>query len=213
MTPDLFFPPRYPSLFTIGHSNHEMPEFVSLLTRHGVNAIADVRSHPYSRFHGQFNREALAEALKRAGIQYVFLGRELGARRTEMESYQDKQARYELVSELPAFREGLERVRRGLASHRIALMCAEKDPITCHRTILVCRRLRSDAIDIRHILEDGAIETNEEAESRLLEAVGLPPVSLFNDRSELIEEAYDLQGERIAYTEPDEPATSNGDAA
>lgn len=202
-----------PCLFTIGHSDHEMSEFVSLLAQHGVNAIADVRSQPYSRFHGQFNRETLAELLKRAGIQYVFLGRELGARRSERESYQGKQARYDLISQLPAFRDGLDRLRRGLAAHRIALLCAEKDPITCHRTVLVCRHLRSDPVVIQHILEDGSIETTEQAEARLLETVGLPPTHLFKDSSELIEQAYDLQGERIAYTESEVPhATSGGTA-
>ena len=118
-----------PSLFTIGHSNHEMTAFVSLLSgADGVNAIADVRSHPYSRFHGQFNRETLANVLeaRRDPVRLSWPG--TWARRTEPESYQENQARYELVSELPAFREGLERVRRGLASHRIALMCAVERP-------------------------------------------------------------------------------------
>lgn len=200
-----------PCLFTIGHSDHEMSEFVSLLARHGVNAIADVRSQPYSRFHGQFNRDTLAELLKRAGIQYVFLGRELGARRSERESYRGKQARYDLISQLPAFRDGLERLRRGLATHRIALLCAEKDPITCHRTVLVCRHLRSDPIIIQHILEDGSIETTEQVEARLIEAVGLPPTHLFKGRSELIEQAYDLQAERIAYTESEVPHATRGE--
>jgi uncharacterized protein (DUF488 family) len=199
-----------PYLFTIGHSDHEMAEFVSLLTRHGVNAIADVRSQPYSRFNGQYNRETFAELLKRAGIQYVFLGRELGARRSERESYHEKQARYDLIARLPAFREGLDRLRKGVRTHRISLLCAEKDPLTCHRTILVCRHLRSEPIDIRHILEDGSIETMEQAESRLLEVVKLPTEHLFRPRSELIEQAYELQGERIAYTESDAPPVTNG---
>ena len=190
-----------PTLFTIGHSDHEMPEFAALLARHGVNAIADVRSQPYSRFHGQFNREILAESLGRAGVEYVFLGRELGARRVERECYRDRQARHDLIGQLPAFRDGLERLRRGIASHRIALLCAEKDPLTCHRTILVCRQLRREPIDIRHILDDGSLETTDEAETRLIELVGLPPAHLFCDRSELIEQAYDRQAERIAYTE------------
>ncbi len=199
-----------PCLFTIGHSDHEMPDFISLLTRHGVTAVADVRSQPYSRFNGQFNRETLFELLKRAGIQYVFLGRELGARRSERESYEGKQARYDLIARLPAFREGLDRLRRGFGTHRIALLCAEKDPITCHRTVLVCRHLRADSIEMRHILEDGSIETTEQVEARLLEVVGLPPSHLFKDRSELIEEAYELQGERIAFTESEVPVASGG---
>lgn len=202
-----------PTLFTIGHSNHEMPEFLSLIARHGVDVIADVRSQPYSRFHGQFNREPFAVSLKGAGIQYVFLGRELGARRTERDSYEDNQARYDLIGQLPAFREGLERLRRGLVTHRIALLCAEKDPLSCHRTILVCRHLRFDAIDIRHILEDGTIETHERAELRLLSKVGLPPDDLFCSRAELVEQAYDLQGKRIAFVESEESPDASGDSA
>ncbi|MCH8165399.1 MAG: DUF488 domain-containing protein, partial [Planctomycetes bacterium] len=146
-----------------------------------------------------------------ARIQYVFLGRELGARRSERESYEGKQARYDRIALLPAFREGIERLRQALGSHRIALVCAEKDPITCHRTVLVCRQLRSDPIEIQHILDDGSIETMEQSESRLLKVVGLPNADLFQDRSELIEQAYDLQAERIAYTESDTaPITSGG---
>lgn len=202
-----------PRLFTIGHSDHKMAAFASLLTPHGVNVVADVRSHPYSRFHGQFNREVLGQSLKGLGIKYVFLGRELGARRAERESYRNRQARYDLISQLPAFRDGLERLRRRVASHRIALLCAEKDPITCHRAILVCRHLRSDPVDIRHILEDGSLETTEHAESRLLEMVGLPPQDLFHERAELIEQAYDLQAQRIAYTEVEAPAITSGEMA
>jgi DNA-binding LacI/PurR family transcriptional regulator len=202
-----------PTLFTIGHSNHEMPEFVALLARHGVDVIADVRSQPYSRFHGQFNREPLAASLKEAGIRYVFLGRELGARREERESYDGGQASYDLIGRLPAFRAGLERLRRGVASHRIALLCAEKDPISCHRTILVCRHLRSDPIGIRHILEDGSLETHGQAELRLLAKVGLPPDDLFCSREELLAQAYDLQGKRIAFVESEDASAMGDDLA
>jgi len=202
-----------PSLFTIGHSDHEMPELIALLTRHGVNAVADVRSRPYSRFHGQFNRETLAEALHRVSIQYVFLGRELGARRIEPESYQNGQARYDLISRLPAFHDGLDRLRHGLASHRTALLCAEKDPITCHRMVLVCRQLRFESIEIRHILENGSIETTDQVEARLLEAVELPTEDLFHNREQLIEQAYDIQAERIAYVEAERPVLADGGQA
>lgn len=199
-----------PCLFTIGHSCHEITEFIALLGRHGVNAVADVRSQPYSRFHSQFNREALTESLQRAGIQYVFLGDELGARRSEPDSYQDNQARYDLIARIPAFHDGLGRLRRGVVSRRIALLCAEKDPITCHRMVLVCRHLRSEPVEIRHILADGSLESMDSAEARLLDAVGLPATDLFRSRAELIEEAYDLQAERIAYSEPEVVPTENG---
>jgi uncharacterized protein (DUF488 family) len=199
-----------PCLFTIGHSDHELAHFVSLLARHGVNAIVDVRSQPYSRFHGQFNRETVAEVLRIAGIEYLFLGRELGARRIERESYRKGQARYDLIRGLPAFAVGLNRLRQEACSRRICLLCAEKDPITCHRTILVCRYLRGDAIDIRHILDDGSTETTEQAETRLLDSVGLPTANLFQDRFQLVEEAYDIQAERIAYTESEASQVLDG---
>lgn len=187
-------------LFTIGHSAHDLSLFLSLLSRHGINAVADVRSQPYSRFHRQFNRESLAESLKQARIAYVFLGRELGARRIEQESYRNDQARYELIRELPAFREGLARVRNGMARHRLALMCAEKDPVTCHRAILVCRALRHDGIEIAHILKDGSLETTPQLEARLVSLTGVSVPDLFRERRDLIEEAYDRQADRIAYT-------------
>ncbi len=85
------------------------------------------------------------------------------------------------------------------------VLCAEKDPLTCHRTILVCRHLRSD-LAIRHILEDGTIETNEQGEERLLALLNMPSATLFQSKDDLIEEAYDRQGERIAFVESPEEA-------
>ncbi len=203
----------HPRLLTIGHSDHEIEKFIELLRSHGVTAVADVRSSPYSRFHGQFNREPLMQSLRGAGVDYVFLGAELGARRSERECYVDGQAKYERVARLPAFRAGLDRLRRGLETHTIALMCAEKDPITCHRMVLVCRHLRSEPIEIAHILADGQIETTDDAETRLLEATNLAGGSLFEERSALVERAYGIQGEKIAYTESEVGPVVQGGAA
>lgn len=185
-------------LFTIGHSNLSIEEFVGLLTKHGVTAIADVRSSPYSRYLPHFNREPLKQALSAIGVAYVFLGEELGARRNEEPCYVDDVARYELIAKTEAFQKGLTRLKEGAAKHAIALMCAEKDPLTCHRTILVCRQLREQA-EISHILETGEVETQLQAETRLLRLVGLPERDLFRSRAELLEEAYMRQGAEIAY--------------
>lgn len=190
------------ALFTVGHSTHEWDRFASLLRRHDVTAIADVRSSPYSRFNPQYNRETLVRGLETIGIAYVFLGRELGARREERDCYVDRQARYERIAESPLFHEGLARIREGLKRHRIALLCAEKDPITCHRTVLVCRELRHDSITVNHILEDGSLESTADMELRLLDATGVPATDLFRSREELTDEAYRRQGRRIAWTEP-----------
>ena len=193
-------PSELNTLFTIGHSNQECARFLELLGRHEITAVADVRSQPYSQFTPQFNRETLEAALGQRRIKYVFLGRELGARREERECYVVGQARYDRIRTLPLFQQGLERLRRGIMSERIALMCSEKDPITCHRTILVCRELRAE-MAIGHILEDGGLESIADAETRLLKLMGLPEGDLFSEREELIERAYDMQARAIAYAE------------
>ena len=198
------------SLFTIGHSGHSLDRFLKLLVVNGVTAVADVRSRPYSRFNPQFNREVLGNFLRSNRIYYVFLGDELGARRVEPECYVANKARYDRIVQLPTFQSGLTRVRNGLADHRIALMCAEKDPITCHRSILVCRHLRDGATTINHILEDGSLESGVSAESRLLGLLRLDMPELFGSREEMVERAYDAQAEKIAYVRSGEPSDDQG---
>lgn len=201
--------PAIHDLLTIGHSHHEWVHFEALLRQHEITAVADVRSSPYSRYTPQFNREPMQACLRSVDCAYAYLGRELGARRHEPECYDGRTARYDLVAESSEFRAGLERVRDGLRNHRVALLCAEKDPITCHRMVLVCRHLRGETFNIFHVLDDGRLESTDEVESRLLRAVGVPETGLFQDRSALVEEAYERQGRRLAWVEPD----SNDQAA
>lgn len=195
-----------PIIYTVGHSNVPIEGFVALLRRHGISAIADVRSHPYSRYLPHFSQPALRAALREAGIHYVFLGRELGARPDDTSCYEGGRAVYGRIAARPAFARGIERLRGGAAKERIALLCAEKDPIVCHRTILVCRHLRGAGTSIAHILADGSLETHADLERRLLQLHGLDQLSLFEPRPlpQLIGEAYDRQGEAIAYTREDD---------
>src|SRR5688572_26406621 len=186
-------------LFTIGHSTHEQSTLLRLLELHGVTAVADVRSNPFSARLPQFNRPVLDKALDEWGIRYSFLGKELGARRDEQHCYVDGQARYDRIAETPAFTEGIKRVLNGLENYRIALLCAEKDPITCHRTILVCRHLRRAGVTINHILADGSLEPHHAAEARLRAQFGLQQPSLFDTPEQQLEEAYDRQSLKIAY--------------
>ena len=129
-------------VFTIGHSNLEVAKFVALLKQHGIQAVADVRSSPYSQYNPQFNRESLQRALREQGISYVILGEELVARRSEPECYVNGRADYSLIAQTPAFSRGLDRISQGAAKMLVAMMCAEKDPLDCHRCILVSPRLR-----------------------------------------------------------------------
>jgi uncharacterized protein (DUF488 family) len=193
-------------LFTIGHSNHELSELLRLLQMHQITAVADVRSSPFSARLQQFNKPVLKMALDQAGITYVFLGAELGARRSEQNCYVEGQARYDLIARTPAFKEGIARVLKGIEKFRMTLLCAEKDPITCHRTILVCRELRRVGVAIDHILADGSIESHEALERRLRAQLGLDQPSLFETPEQQLEEAYDRQALKIAYRagDPDE---------
>lgn len=189
-------------LYTIGHSTHPADKVLKLLRDHGVTAVADVRSRPYSRMNPQFNRESFSSRLKEAGIAYVFLGRELGARPEDPSCYVDGKVQYDLLAKTALFQAGLERVVQGMSSHCVALVCAEKDPLACHRAILVCRHLVARGLKVEHILEDGRLESHEDALARLLTELGLPERDLFRSRNEIIEEAYTRRGQQIAYTGP-----------
>lgn len=189
------------TLYTIGHSTHTAEKVIHLLQCHGVTAVADVRSLPYSRVSPHFNREEFALRLNSAGIAYVFLGEELGARPKDRSCYENGKVQYDRLARTPLFETGLERILRGMKSHTIALMCAEKDPITCHRAILVCRHLLKRGVRIAHILEDGSLESQEEAVSRLLRELELPEYDLFQSREEMIEAAYARRGQQIAFVE------------
>ena len=185
-------------LFTIGHSTHSIENFVDLLLKRDITAVCDVRSMPYSRFNPQFNQEFLKKQLKAQGISYVFLGKELGARSANLSCYEDGKVQYSRLANEPLFREGLRRVQKGMQDHRIALMCSEKEPLDCHRTILVCRELRSHCIEIEHILANGELEAHSAAEMRLMDLLEIKE-DMFRDEKQCIEEAYEKQAKRIAY--------------
>jgi uncharacterized protein (DUF488 family) len=187
------------TIYTIGHSNHELPTLARLLETHSVTAIADVRSHPYSRFAPQYCRKPLEGGLADAGIGYVFLGRELGARSPDPACYVDGRVQYDRLATQPAFLEGLKRLAQHAERHRIALLCAEKDPIDCHRALLVGRRLWGSGIPVEHILADGSLESQRALESRLLALCKLADADLFKNRDELVADAYEILGRRGAY--------------
>jgi uncharacterized protein (DUF488 family) len=191
-------------LYTIGHSNHEIDHFLDLLEMHGITAVCDVRSSPYSRYNPQYNRELLQTALKSRRIAYVFLGNELGPRSDDPACYVDGKVQYSRLAATAIFRSGIERLSAGMQTYRIAMMCAEKDPITCHRMILICRALRREPIEIEHILGDGSLESLSRSEQRMLLELKLPQLRLFERPENLVQRAYDTQSERIAFIRDDE---------
>lgn len=189
-------------LYTIGHSTHEFSTFLGLLRNHRIEVVVDVRSQPFSRL-AWFCGPSLKRELKAGGLRYVFMGDELGARRQERECYIGRRADYDLIARTTAFKEGIRRIRDGVANYRIALMCAERDPLNCHRTVLVCRHAKSFS-NISHILADGHLESHADAELRMMSRYTAPEGDLFRSRIELLNEAYRRRGEEINYVEQPE---------
>ncbi len=191
--------PLKTTVYTVGHSNQTMEAFTALLIQSGVSAIADVRSVPYSRYNPQFNREALERSLRDHGISYVYLGKELGARSDDPSCYKDGQVQFPMVARTPLFRLGIDRVILGSTQYRIALMCAEKDPLNCHRSLLVSRDLNDRGVDVVHILSDGQTESYDASMSRLMDEVGVPEEDLYLARQDLIAAAIAKKAGQVAY--------------
>ncbi|MDD3925776.1 MAG: DUF488 domain-containing protein [bacterium] len=186
-------------IYTIGHSNHNIQTFIELLRKHDITALGDVRSHPYSRYATQYSKDAIKSALTDAGIAYVFLGDELGARSKNYACYEQGKVQYDRLAQEPSFAEGIKRIMRGMDRYRIVLMCAEKDPLVCHRALLVARKLCEKGVLISHIQANGSLERHQDMESRLLVACKLPAGDLFREREEFVAKAYSIQGDRVAY--------------
>lgn len=197
-----------PTVWTIGHSNHTLDHFLELLRTHAIDVVADVRSTPFSRRHPHFNRERLKAALAGAGggIDYIFLGAELGARSPDPACYDaDGRVVYERLAKTDAFTAGLDRVISEAANRRVAVMCAEKDPLSCHRTILVTPRLIARGLTVMHILADGTIEPHSPAtEDRLIaETFKREQPDLFRSRDDILAEAFQRRETAVAYRMPD----------
>ena len=191
---------RYP-VFTIGHSNHSPAAFRALLQQGGVAAVADVRSAPYSRYAPHFNRAALKDGLEKAGIAYLFLGGELGGRPADRSCY-DAAGRvcYDRVAAADFFADGLRRIIHQADDRRLALLCTEKEPLECHRSLLVARALTERGVAVKHIHANGDLESHAAAMERLLALFKLPPNGdLFRSKDETIAAALTRQAQRVAY--------------
>ena len=191
---------QYP-VFTVGHSNHSLETFIKLLLRHDVAEVVDVRSTPYSRHIPRFNLESLNRMLDGMGIGYAFLGRELGGRPSDRSCYDaNGRVRYDRVANTALFDDGLRRVMRDANERRIALMCTEKEPLECHRTLLVARILSERGVAVAHILADGGTENHSAAMDRLLDMFKLPhDGDMFTSRAEVIADALTRQAQKVAY--------------
>ncbi len=185
-------------IHTIGHSYHSIERFLTLLRGAGIQCVADVRSVPFSRRFPQFGRKALAASLDAAGIAYWFLGDALGARPRDPDCWENGKVSYARIAASAAFQQAIDALIEGSHAKRIALMCAEKEPLDCHRTILVGRELVRLGAELAHIHADGRIESQAELEERLLH-LAKEKVDLLTGRDSALAHAYDRQGRRMAY--------------
>ena len=178
-----------------------MDAFVSLLQKHRVHEVVDIRSSPYSRYTAHFNSDVIGEALDQIGIRYVFLGGALGGRPMDPYCYDtDGRVRYDRIANTDLFDDSIRDLTRGADERRIALMCTEKDPLDCHRTLLVAPSLVASKINVEHILADGSLENHDAAMDRLMDSFRLPPNGdLFRPRAEVIEEALSRQAKRVGH--------------
>ena len=191
-------------LLTVGHSILEFENFAALLKDHGVELVVDVRSTPQSGRQPQFSLPGFEKLLRAEQFDYLFLGEELGGRPDDADAYGpngvvDYQARRKSY----AFHAGLDRLRKELERRTVAMMCAEEDPLECHRFLMVCPELTKVGVFPLHIRKGSRIETQEEAENRLLADTGFESVAantLFpGARIGALEDAYKLQAEKFAF--------------
>ena len=187
--------------FTIGHSNHPVEVFLELLLTHAIEEVVDVRSSPHSRYNPQFNRKTLQATLVDAGVGYVFMGGELGGRPADPSCYDGSgRVQYDRLAETEAFGEGIRQIVRRAGERRIALMCSEKEPLDCHRTLLIARVLTAQGVAVAHILADGSLEGHAAAMNRLLDGFNLPrDGDLFRSKEQLIADAISRQARKVAY--------------
>lgn len=154
-------------LYTIGHSNHLLTDFLNLLLKYGIDCIVDVRSIPASKYSPQFNKETLQGFLRSYNMDYQFFGYELGARRNDSFNelgYVD----FELTVQTALFQEGVHKLTPLLEKKNIALMCSEADPLECHRFSLVGRYYHEEGLDVNHILKDATISSHEALEQKMI---------------------------------------------
>lgn len=196
-------------IYTIGHSNYSVDKLIDMLKFYDINCVIDIRGTPYSKYNVQFNKETIRKTLTDRGYLYIYMGKEFAVQRMNKSSYtKEGYADFEKAMRDEHFLEGIKRLKNGLnKGYKIALMGAMQDPINCHRAILVGRALREKSFNVKHILHEGTLASQEELEERILEKYFSTRNQLTIDsllgqeptKEELIIEAYRKSNREIGY--------------
>ena len=187
------------TIFTIGHSNHDITDFINLLLVNQIELVIDVRSAPYSKIYPHFNRNTLEVSLTKNSIKYLFLGDSVGGRSNSIKDYSKGRIIYKKIAEKEEYISSIYLIISLSSEHKTVLMCSEKEPLECHRTLLVSRSIEMLKVKILHIHRDGQIESQDEAIQRLLKIWNLDSPSLFGEDAERIDEAFTKQESKYAY--------------
>lgn len=194
------------TLFTIGYSGFKIVDFLSTLKMYNITLVVDVRSLPYSQYYSDYNKDKLSAILNGSGIYYRNYILEFGARQEDKHYYPNGYLDFEMFSKSKNFITGVDKLKKAMEhDYSFALMCSEKDPINCHRAILVSRAFHNAGYQVIHLLPDGKTTTQSELEERLLN-IFFPERNQINlflpnlTTEEYIVEAYKKQNEIIGYS-------------
>jgi len=198
------------TIYTVGHSTHSHEHFLELIKSKDINCVVDVRSVPFSRYANNYNKDVIKAFLNRNHLIYLYMGEELGARQSSPSLYTPEgYLDFEKTSKSKIFLSGIKRIMDGLEKkYSITLMCTEKDPIECHRAILVAKELIKNGCTVIHIMDNGQTQTQDQLEQRMLDHYfpNWGQQSLFEEvesnlsRDELILKAYQLKNKEIGYS-------------
>ena len=196
-------------IYTIGHSNYTIEKLIDMLKYYNINCVVDIRGTPYSKYNVQFDKETIRYTLSKAGFIYIYMAKELAAKRINKQSYNEEgYSDFEKVIKEKEFLEGIERLKNGCnKGYNIALLGAMQEPIRCHRAILVGKALRKSGFNVKHILDDYSIASQDDIEQMLLDKYFSNRNQMTIDdlignsltREEMIEEGYRLANKEIGY--------------
>ena len=167
-------------IYTIGHSNYSMEKLIQMLRYYNIDTVVDIRGTPYSKYNVHFDKERIKYSLTKSGFIYIYMAKELAAKRINKISYNEEgYSDFEKLVQEEDFIKGIERLKDGCnKGYRIALLGAMQDPIRCHRSILVGRALKEAGFNVMHILDDLSIKNQDYIDERVLD-------KYFSDRSQL----------------------------
>ena len=196
-------------IYALGHSNYPFDKLIDILKKYKINCVVDIRAIPYSKYNTQYNKEFFQANLKKLGYTYIYMAEEFGVKRQTRESYNNEgYADFEKVILEDSFKKGIERLKVGCSKgYKIVLLAAMQDPIRCPRSILVGRQLTKEGFNVKYIMHEGDLKTQNDLEELLLEKYFNHRNQLTIDnllgntmtREDMINEGYRLANKEIGY--------------